>query len=159
MDVERIRELIELMKENDLSEVRIVDGETRLLLRRGVPAGSMPMMQFTPVVQNPPGQLPASNAASAGGSPPAGHEVSEDSHLSSISSPMVGTFYAAAAPDAEAYVRVGDRIRADTVVCIVEAMKVMNEIKAEVSGVIEKIMVENGQPVEFGQPMFMIRPD
>lgn len=117
------------------------------------------MMQFTPVVQNPPGQLPASNAASAGGSPPAGHEVSEDSHLSSISSPMVGTFYAAAAPDAEAYVRVGDRIRADTVVCIVEAMKVMNEIKAEVSGVIEKIMVENGQPVEFGQPMFMIRPD
>jgi acetyl-CoA carboxylase biotin carboxyl carrier protein len=159
MDVERIRELIELMKENDLSEIRIVDGETRLLLRRGLQAGSMPMMQFAPMVQNPLGQLPASSAASASGSPPAGHEVSEDAHLLSISSPMVGTFYAAAAPDAEAYVRVGDRIRADTVVCIVEAMKVMNEIKAEVSGVIEKILVENGQPVEFGQPMFMIRPD
>jgi len=146
MDVARIRELIELMKENDLSEVRIVDGETRLLLRRGQAMAPVPIVPAAPAPAAAPAAGPAKGEA-------------EDHGLVPISSPMVGTFYAAPAPDAEPYVKVGDRVNPGTVVCIVEAMKVMNEIKAEVSGTVAKIVARNASPVEYGQPLIMVRPD
>jgi len=149
MDIDKIRELIDLMKENELSEIRIVDGDNRLLLRRGTgPAQSAPAAA-------PPAQSPN---ASPGESAP-GREADQETALTAIASPMVGTFYTAGAPDAEPYVIVGDRVKADTVVCIVEAMKVMNEIKAEINGTIKHVSAENGQAVEYGQPLFMVRPD
>jgi acetyl-CoA carboxylase biotin carboxyl carrier protein len=151
MDVDKIRELIELMKQNELSEIKIIDGETRLLLRRG---GVVAPVVMAPVAAPVPPAIPAPGAASPAA--PAGE--TKDSGLVPIASPMVGTFYAAPAPDADPYVRVGQRVHADMVVCIIEAMKVMNEIKAEVTGVIEQVLVENGKPVEFGQPLFMVRP-
>lgn len=156
MDAEKIRELIELMKENDLSEIRIVDGETRLLLRRGIPGGNISIAApaaIPPVpITAPPPAVAVDQVTFMDQSAP------EDPGLAAICSPMVGTFYASPSPDADPYVKVGDRVTADTVVCIIEAMKVMNEIKAEVAGVIEEVMVEGGNPVEFDQPMFMVRP-
>lgn len=151
MDVARIRELIELMTANDLSEIRIRDGETRLMLKRGGTPVAQEIVSATPVVGAGAVEVDADRAKTA--------EADEDAGLSAITSPMVGTFYAAPSPDADPFVRVGDRISAETAVCIVEAMKVMNEIKAEISGVVEKVMVENAQPVEFGQPLFMVRTD
>jgi len=166
MDLDRIRELIDLMKENDLTEIRIKDGQTRLLLRRGVPAGGQAVVGAAGLGGIPgqagpgPSQGPTQNTGQAGTREPATQqELDEQAGLVAIKSPMVGTFYTAPAPDAEPYVRVGDRVNPDTVVCIIEAMKVMNEIKAEVTGTIERISAENAQPVEFDQPMFMVRPD
>jgi len=151
MDVDKIRELINLMKENELSEIRIVDGETRLLLRRGTPEQTQPVILASPPAQIP-GAQPAPPATPTG-------ESHEQTDLVPIPSPMVGTFYTASAPDADPFVAVGEQVTADTVVCIVEAMKVMNEIKAEVGGTIEKVLAQNGQPVEYDQPLFMVRPD
>lgn len=153
MDVDKIRELIELMKANDLNEVRIVDGESRLLLKRGAEVHqvmSMPMAS-APTMAAAPAAAPAAAAPAAA--------ESDDANLQKITSPMVGTFYAASSPDAQPFVRVGDRVTPDKVVCIIEAMKVMNEIKAEVSGVVARVNVQNGQAVEFSQPLFFVRPD
>ena len=152
MDVEKIRELIELMKDNELTEIRIVDGESRLLLKRG---GQQPVFAPLPAAVAPAAAAPAPTAAAPAAMSP---EPGEDAGLVAITSPMVGTFYAAPAPDADPYVSVGDRIKVGTVVCIIEAMKVMNEIKSEVAGTVEKILVDNTSPVEFGQPVFMVRP-
>jgi len=153
MELEQIRELIGLMKENDLSEVRIIEGEKRLLLKRG--KDQAPVVSMAPVA--PVAAMPAVSApAPAQAVAPAAAPKAEGP---TINSPMVGTFYSAPAPDAEPYVRVGDHVNPDTVVCIVEAMKVMNEIKAEMAGTIERITVKNGQAVEFGQPLFSVKPD
>ncbi len=102
--------------------------------------------------------LPATPAAQAGAAPAAPTAEEEDPNLKKITSPMVGTFYRAPAPDAKPYVEVGSRVEEETVMCIVEAMKLMNEIKAEMRGIVRRILVENGQPVEYGQPMFLIEP-
>jgi acetyl-CoA carboxylase biotin carboxyl carrier protein len=152
MEIEHIRDLIGLMKENDLTEVRIIEGDTRLLLKRGKDVSEIPMVAapIAPVQQMAQAAMPAQASAA----PVAAMESGV-----TIDSPMVGTFYTAPAPDVDVYVRVGDHVNPDTVVCIVEAMKVMNEIKAEVSGTIEKILVQNAQAVEFGQPMFRIKSD
>jgi acetyl-CoA carboxylase biotin carboxyl carrier protein len=151
MDIEKLRELVQLMVENELSEVDIRDGEDRISLKRG-PSGA--------VMMTPPPQQTAP-APSAGPAPtpteaPADPPPADD--LIAITSPMVGTFYAAPAPDADPLIAVGDTIGDETVVCIVEAMKVMNEIKAECRGSITKILVENGDAVEYGQPLFMVKP-
>jgi len=153
MELEQIRELIGLMKENDLTEVRIIEGEKRLLLKRG-------SEEPAPVVAVAPAQMPvaAPLPAAAPISTPAAAKPAEPMGAT-INSPMVGTFYAAPAPDAEPYVRVGDHVNPDTVVCIIEAMKVMNEIKADAAGTIERILAKNADPVEFGQPLFQIKPD
>jgi acetyl-CoA carboxylase biotin carboxyl carrier protein len=147
-DLKKVKELIELMLEKDLVEVEIIDGENKIHLKR--PGASGPPV---PVVV-PISAIPAENTAQV--SPPA---VAQDDNLVNITSPIVGTFYATPSPDSEPYVDVGDHVTADTVVCIIEAMKVMNEIKAETAGTIEKIMVSNGQAVEFGHVLFKIRPD
>ncbi len=166
MDIKHIRELIKLMKENDLTEIRINEGEEKLLLKRGtgdVVQVTQGPVQYQPVASVPSvGQQVLAPSNSPGQTQQEGTQqqvASESSNYVTIDSPMVGTFYAAPAPDAEPYVKVGDKVTPDTVVCIVEAMKVMNEIKAEVSGTIEKVLVNNAEPVEFGQPLFQVKPD
>ncbi|MCD4830282.1 MAG: acetyl-CoA carboxylase biotin carboxyl carrier protein [Anaerohalosphaeraceae bacterium] len=143
-ELKKVKEIIELMIENDLVEVEIADGDSKIHLKR--PGHSAPAI------------LPA--AAAYTPAPVAAEPTApeEDPNLTNIDSPMVGTFYSAASPDSPAYVKPGDSVTADTVVCIVEAMKVMNEIKAEVDGTIEKVLVSNGQAVEFGQTLFKVRP-
>jgi len=101
--------------------------------------------------------MPASAPAVAAPAPSAGTPA--DDKLAGIKSPIIGTFYSSPSPDSPAYVKVGDHVTADTVVCIIEAMKVMNEIKAELAGTVEKVMITNGQTVEYGQVLFKVRPD
>ncbi len=140
-DVEKIRELIELMKEHELGELDLRQGDKRIQLVR-TPGGSVPANIALP-------NTPVQPAAAV--EPPA-----EDEHIAVVKSPMVGTFYAAPNPDSPAYVKVGDHVGPETTVCIVEAMKVFNQIPAEVSGKIVSVLVENGEPVEFGQAMFKV---
>jgi len=149
MELEQIRELIGLMKENDLTELRIIEGDKRLLLKRG--PGELPQVVAMPA--------PAPVVAAAAPAPGATQKVADSEVAATINSPMVGTFYVAPAPDAAPYVRPGDHVNPDTIVCIIEAMKVMNEIKADVSGVIERVMAKNSEPVEFGQALFQVKPD
>jgi acetyl-CoA carboxylase biotin carboxyl carrier protein len=151
-DLKRVKELIELMLENDLVEVEIEEGDSKIHLKR--PGHSQPQFSAAP----PMHFTPAASAPPAAGAPAPGAAAQED-NLAGIISPIVGTFYSAPSPDSEPYVKVGDRVNPDTVVCIIEAMKVMNEIKAEKSGTIEKVMVSNGQAIEFNQVLFKIRPD
>jgi len=156
-DLKKVKELIELMLENDLVEVEIVDGDSKIHLKRPGASGSqIPAVATIPVIT---GAMPMSAVPAAGAAQTQPPQVQTDDNLVNITSPIVGTFYAAPSPDSEPYVKVGDHVTSDTVVCIVEAMKVMNEIKAETTGTVEKIMVSNGQAVEFGHVLFKIRPD
>jgi acetyl-CoA carboxylase biotin carboxyl carrier protein len=153
-EVRKIRRLIELMKEYDLSEIDLQQGDTRIQLRRGGEPVAV-VSSVRPVAGTAgPAPPPAETARPA---PPQPAETKpEESHLVLIRSPMVGTFYSAPDPDSPAYVKVGDPVGPETVVCIVEAMKVFNQIPAEVSGKIVAVLVENGEPVEYGQPMFKV---
>jgi acetyl-CoA carboxylase biotin carboxyl carrier protein len=155
MDIKDIKQIVKMMMENDLGEVEIALGENRVHLKRcsqgGVPSG-VPAAQFAPV-QMIPAATAAATAAAA--SEPA---AEAKSNLIEIKSPMVGTFYTSPSPDSEPFTAVGAQVGDDSVVCIVEAMKVMNEIKAECSGVIREICVKNAQPVEYGQVLFRVQP-
>jgi acetyl-CoA carboxylase biotin carboxyl carrier protein len=144
MDMEEIRQLVQLMVDNDLGELDITDGDKRISLKRGATG----QIAFAPV---PPAALAVPQ------SPGAAQSASAVA-LVDIRSPMVGTFYAAPSPDSDPYVKVGGTINEESVVCIVEAMKVMNEIKAECAGTIAEICVKNAQPVEYGQVLFRVRP-
>ena len=149
-DLKKVKELVELMLENDLVEVEIADGDSKIHLKR--PGHSQPQFTAAPM-QFAQAQAAVPQAAAAPQAAPAAD------NLVDIQSPIIGTFYSAPSPDSPAFVKIGDRVNPDTVVCIIEAMKVMNEIKAEKSGTIEKIMVTNGQAVEFNQSLFKIKPD
>ncbi len=157
MDLEQIKQLIELMVEHDLSRLEIQEGETHILLKRGT----------APIVQAVSAALPAAPQASAGPAPPpAGSQLAAEtpaepkpeSNEVFIRSPMVGTFYAAPDPESPPFVKVGDVVTPDTVVCLIEAMKVFNEIKAEVSGRITRVLVNNAEAVEYDQPLFAVAP-
>ena len=154
MDVKEIKKLIDLMVKNDLRELEIRDGDCRVSLKRGPGEGvpTVTLGQVQPVslaaVQPAKGNSPGEQAEASA--------VGEE--LKSIVSPMVGTFYQAANPESEPFVQAGDTVTADTVVCIIEAMKVMNEIKAGLAGTVERVLVSNGEAVEFGQPIFQVRP-
>jgi acetyl-CoA carboxylase biotin carboxyl carrier protein len=156
IDTQQIRELAELMAENDLSEIRIRDGETFLRLRRGPeglatwPAQMMPAMGAMPAFAAP--GAPAAPAAAAP------TESLADEGLVPIVSPMVGTFYASPDPESPPFVAAGSEVEIGTPVCIIEAMKVFNEIKAEVAGRIERVLVKNEQALEYGQPLMLVRP-
>ena len=160
VDPDKIRKLVEMMSENELSEICIKDGQDEIMLKRPGAAPIVTTEAAPQVVVSAPQQAaspaPVTLAATAPGPQPA---ADTDAGLAPIKSPMVGTFYAAPDPQSPSFVKIGDHVTADTVVCIVEAMKVFNEIKAETSGTIEKILVKNEEPVEFGQPMFMVKPD
>lgn len=149
-DVRKIRRLVELMKEHELTEIDLQQGEVRIQLRRA--SGAVPTIVATPqpvpVAIQQAGPPAPESAVSAADANPKGVVL--------VKSPMVGTFYAAADPESPPFVKVGDHIGPDTVVCIVEAMKVFNQIPAEASGRIIAVLVENGAPVEFGQPLFKV---
>lgn len=156
MELEKIKELIALMNENDLNEIEIVDGQMRIMLKRGTQQGPPQMVAM-------PSVLPVAPAPPAGGensaAPGAAAEPDqEQSNLIEIVSPIVGTFYIAPSPNAEHFVEVGSVLEEDSLVCVIEAMKVMNEIKSEVKGTVKKILVSNGQSVEYGQPLFLVEP-
>lgn len=153
-NVDKIRELVELMKEHDLSVLDVRQGDQKVRLRRGaaplMPAMAMPQMMA-------PAVMASSAPAAAAGAPPAAASAAADGpHIKYIKSPMVGTFYLKPKPDAKAFVSVGDHVGPETVCCIVEAMKVFNEIPAEISGQIVAILVESEEPVDFGRPLFKV---
>jgi acetyl-CoA carboxylase biotin carboxyl carrier protein len=151
MDIAKLKELVSLMAENDLTEVELKGDKESVTIKRGV--GGVPMVQYAPApVAAAP--APAAAAAPAASAAPAVATVAPGIH---IESPMVGTFYASPNPDAGPFVKVGQQVSPDTVVCIIEAMKVFNEIKAEKAGVLESMLVKNGQAVEFGQKLFTLR--
>ena len=156
MDLKDIKNIIDLMKENDLSVFELEKDGFKLKLQKGI--SEQPNI-ITPIALAPgPGLAagaPAQSVETSGGS--AGPAAEDGAGLRDITSPMVGTFYRSPSPDAPSFVEVGKQVSEDTVVCIIEAMKVMNEIKAETSGVIAQIVAENGKPVQFGQPLFKVR--
>ena len=156
MDLKDIKAIIDLMKKNSISEFELERQEFKIKLKRGgLPNGGEEMPGQ--IYMSPATVLPAMTnvTAAPAASAPA---IAAPSTDIDIKSPMIGTFYRSPSPEAGSYVEVGSEVNADTVVCIIEAMKVMNEIKAEVKGVITQIIVENAKPVEFGQPMFKVRP-
>jgi len=152
-DLKKVKELIELMIEKDLVEVEIVDGDSKIHLKR--PGSSMAI----PAAAQMPAMIPATAPFAAAPAAPAPASSAADDKLADIKSPIIGTFYSSPSPDSPPYVKAGDHVTAETVVCIIEAMKVMNEIKAETAGTIEKVMITNGQTVEYGQVLFKVRPD
>ena len=154
MDLKDIKAIIDLMKKNSISEFELERQDFKIRLKRGNVATGAAVTYDEPPVQTfiPAGAAPAPGILTT--PPPAAASASE----LEIKAPMIGTFYRAPSPEAANYVEVGSEVNPDTVVCIIEAMKVMNEIKAEAKGTISQILVENAKPVEFGQPMFKIRP-
>jgi acetyl-CoA carboxylase biotin carboxyl carrier protein len=158
MDIRKLKELIRLMVDNDLTELDLKDKEEQVLLKRGH-GGTV--TQVMPTVASLPAPAPvvAAAPASKAAAPAAPAETADDeAGLVAIESPMVGTFYASPGPDKPPFVSVGGTVGPDTTVCLVEAMKIFNEIKAERSGTVAKILVKSGQPVEFGQKLFLVKP-
>jgi len=156
VELKDIKAIIDLMKKNSITEFELEEKDSKLRLKRGV-NGYPPPAQAedgSPLVsvsaQTPMIPLPAAT--------PAAPAVVNTGELD-IKSPMIGTLYRAPSPEASNYIEVGSAVNAETVVCIIEAMKVLNEIKAETNGVITQILIENGKPVEFGQPLFKVRPN
>ena len=149
-DVRKIRRLVELMKEHDLTEVDLSQEDKRIQLRRGMSAEAVQTIVQPAHVSVPPPASPAPSPEQP--SEPA----ADEKNLAVISSPIVGTFYAAPDPDAAPYVKVGDHVGPETTVCVIEAMKVFNEIPAETAGKIIAVLTRNGEAVEYGQPLFKV---
>lgn len=159
MDLKDIKAIIDLMKKNSISEFELERQDFKIRLKRGgasAAAGTPIVFDEPQMTFAAPGTLPPTGAVPLSGASP-GPTAAASAELE-IKAPMIGTFYRAPSPEAANYVEVGAEVNADTVVCIIEAMKVMNEIKAEVKGIVTQILVESAKPVEFGQPMFKIRP-
>ena len=153
MDLERIEELLRLLSDHDVSEFSFKDKDQTLRLRLGPPPAMAPaVMAPAPSAVAAPSVAPAAAPAPAVADEPQGEQGG-----TLVESPMVGTFYRSPAPDADPFVEVGSSVTKGQTLCIVEAMKLMNEIEAEVSGVVAEILVDNAQPVQFGQPLFRIR--
>lgn len=155
LEIDRIRQLVEMMVTNDLIELSLRDGEIEVNLRRPNPKASEPVMVMTPMVHGA-----APHGAGTNSPPTIATKAAEavDIDLHQVRSPMVGTFYAAADPDSPPFVQVGSNVGPSTVVCLLEAMKVFSEIKAETSGTIERVLVRDGETVEYGQALFLVRP-
>jgi acetyl-CoA carboxylase biotin carboxyl carrier protein len=158
MDVKDLKKLLDAVQGADISELTLETGDYKLTVKRGgaapvAPAAAPPPPQPAPVQAAAPAPAPAPAPAALAGEAP---EVASD--LVEVTAPIVGTFYAAPSPDAPPYVRVGDKVEPGTVLCIIEAMKLMNEIEAEVAGVVVDVLVRNEEPVEYGQVLFRIKP-
>ena len=155
MELKDIKAVIDLMKRNDLSVFEMEKDGFKLKLQKG--AGEQTVYAPAPVAAAPASPAPAPASSVAGSSVSATPAADKGAPLKEIISPMVGTFYRAASPEAPSFADVGKAVTEETVVCIIEAMKVMNEIKAEISGVIAEVVAENGKPVQFGQVLFRVR--
>lgn len=152
MDIRKVKKLIELLDESGIAEIEITEGEESVRISRH-PQG---MVAAAPVAAPLPAPVAAAPAAPVAAPPPAPAPVEPEEEGYGVTAPMVGTFYSAPSPGAPPFVQVGDRINEGDTLCIVEAMKMMNQIEAEVSGVIKSIRVQNGEPVEYGQILFVI---
>ena len=155
IDIKEVRELVEMMKENDLVELEIVDGDSKVHLKRPQPQQVITQMPMQMPMPMPAAYAQAPASAPAAAAPAAAPAT--DPNLKQIKSPIVGTFYKAPSPDSDPYVSVGANVGKDSIVCIIEAMKVMNEIKAECSGTIVEICCEDGQAIEYGQVLFKVK--
>ena len=152
MDLRKLKKLIDLVEESGIAEIEVTEGEEKVRITRSL-AAPQPVYAAAPAVA----AAPAPAAAAAAPVAAAGAPAAPARDLSKAqTSPMVGTFYRAPGPNAPAFVEVGQSVNAGDTLCIIEAMKLMNEIEAERSGVVKEILVENGQPVEFGEPLFII---
>ncbi len=154
MDLRKLKTLIDLVSESNVSELEITEADGKV---RIVKAGATPVVMAAPMMQQAMPMAQAAPVAAAAAGAPAAAEAApaeETGHV--VKSPMVGTFYRSSSPGAKAFAEVGDQVKAGQPVCIIEAMKIMNEIEADKDGTVTKILVENGQPVEYGQPLFII---
>jgi acetyl-CoA carboxylase biotin carboxyl carrier protein len=159
LELKDIKELIALIRKNDLTEFSLEQEGFKITLKRGFEPQSVTagISYGAPMLGPGSLQLPALAQSGHGQSPQPTPAASNAEPFRDLPSPMVGTFYAAAAPDAPPFVSVGQQITPDTVICIIEAMKVMNEIKSEMSGTVVEVLAENGKPVQYGQPLFRLR--
>lgn len=151
IDIRKLKELVRLMVENELSELDLQDQQETVTIKRGSGVVGTPVVHHAPVAAAP-ASVPASEAGdekSSGG---------DDAGLVTVSSPMVGTVYLAPNPETPSFVKTGETVGPDNTVCLIEAMKVFSEIKAETAGTVERILVSNGQAVQYGQALFMVRP-
>lgn len=149
MDIRKIKKLIELIEESDIAEIEIKEGEESVRINRY--AAPMAPMMAAPMMAAPQAMPAAAPAASA---PAEAAEEAVKGHV--VKSPMVGTFYRSPSPESKAFVDVGQAVKAGDTLCIIEAMKILNQIESDKSGTVTRILVENGQPVEYGQPLFVI---
>jgi acetyl-CoA carboxylase biotin carboxyl carrier protein len=157
IDIRKLKELVRLMVTNDLSELDLRDEQQQVTVKRGGNQAQPVIQQIAPVAPVVAAAPPVAAAVPPAAAAPA--EPAADDGLIPIESPMVGTFYAKPNPEKPNFVSVGDSIGPDTVICLIEAMKIFNEIKAERSGTVAKVLVENGDAVEFGQPLLLIKPE
>ena len=153
MDLRKLKTLIELVETSGIAELEIQEGEERVRITRAL-AHPPQMMMMSPHVGQPAPAAAAAPAATPSVAAPVVVAAQPEGHV--VKSPIVGTFYRAASPEAKSFVEVGDTVKEGDTLCIIEAMKLMNEIEADASGVVKSILVENGQPVEFGQPLFVL---
>jgi len=144
MDLRKLKKLIDLVQESGIAELEITEGEEKVKIVKG---GAVSVSAAPVAVASPPAAAPAAAA-------PAEPEPGQEGHV--VKAPMVGTFYRCSSPDAKPFVEVGQAIKEGDTICIIEAMKLMNEIETDASGVVKAILVENGQPVEYGQPLFIL---
>ena len=153
MDLRKLKKLIDLVEESGISELELTEGEEKVRISRALAPAAAPVAQY--IAAPAPVAAAAAAPAAAAAAPAAPAEAAElDGKV--VKSPMVGTFYRASSPDAKAFVDVGSSVAVGDTLCIIEAMKLLNEIESEFSGVVKKIFVENGQPVEYGEPLFLI---
>jgi acetyl-CoA carboxylase biotin carboxyl carrier protein len=164
MDLKEIKAVIDLMTKNGLTEFELEKGDVKLRVKRG-PSGewttnTVPVAQATGTQPLPQIMMAPSIAAvaSSAATAPVAAPTTPAANVNQIVSPMVGTFYRSPSPDSPPYIDVGQEVNEETVVCIIEAMKVMNEIKAEACGIIVEVLAQNGKPVDFGKPLFSVRP-
>ena len=154
MDIRKVKKLIELLEESGVAEIEITEGEESVRISRYPAAGAAaPPMHYQLA---PPPAYPAAHAPTATGAPAAEAPIPESKPGSKVLAPMVGTFYRSSTPEAESFVKVGDSVSVGDTLCIIEAMKMMNQIEAEVAGKVLAVEVENGEPVEYGQVLFVI---
>jgi acetyl-CoA carboxylase biotin carboxyl carrier protein len=157
MDIRKIKKLIELLEESGVAEIEIKEGEEQLRITRAMPAQYAPAPMYAPALP-PPAAAAAAPAAqvAAAAAAPAGSVVAARAGEHTVPAPMVGTYYAAPSPGAKTFVEIGDEVQVGQVLCVIEAMKMMNQIESEHAGRVKAILVKNGEPVEFGQPLFII---
>jgi acetyl-CoA carboxylase biotin carboxyl carrier protein len=155
MDIRKIKKLIELLEESGVAEIEIKEGEEQLRITRAMPAQYAPAPMYAPALPPPAAAAPAAQVAAAAAAP-AGSVVAARAGEHTVPAPMVGTYYAAPSPGAKTFVEIGDEVQVGQVLCVIEAMKMMNQIESEHAGRVKAILVKNGEPVEFGQPLFII---
>jgi acetyl-CoA carboxylase biotin carboxyl carrier protein len=151
MDLRKLKKLIDLVQESGIAELEITEGEEKVKIVKG---GVVSMMAAPAAVMPVPAAAPAPSAAAPASAPTTPPAEGQEGHV--VKAPMVGTFYRSPSPDAKAFVEVGQAVKEGETICIIEAMKLMNEIEADASGSVKAILVENGQPVEYGQPLFIL---